>query len=706
MRATPLDEGRYFPLCLMSGRDAVTVDYGGTGLLSYSGHTHMEAHQTAPTGWYKTSATKPHTAIQPILIAGVQVMLFGAPAEPRFYEQEFFPERATVETVVSFRHGVKLKITAFFTYNTGIWCERVEVVEKREDVRLDLAFRLNNPMTGARACSFRKPHSVSFAQDGKDGVAVSYLQDGFTGRGVLRASRPFDRTRSAKQPEAYETFFEGIYDDLRAGDCLSRTLFLLGDEEKHIGFDELREIAEGGFDGLLSDHEALWRGYFRTSEVRLEGSPEHNYIYNLSRYVIKSCQSPDSGVITIGMMPYHWNGGIACNWDTEFVHEALLISGAFTESEHYTDQYIRSADICRRAVAEAGFPGIAFPGWTNLAGEFSGHRPLGEWLTTYKPLFNSYAIHGFYREWKENPALDPEKYRALAEGVAEFLLARLITEGEGGRYYVKEAKDSFETGVTVKLDSSLQITFAKAFLEVAEMYGNEKYARVGRGMLLALEENRREDGHLLSSKSLPYLYEYLAGYYSTYKLTDLDPTLVTEYIEGLATPWGTDSPNSSEEYRHWPWNDSWAARDYIRMKDARRAERHIAHMTYGASTLGALPEKIRMDGEPIGVWYTTPHALFVSALCEAAAAEGKTVDGVTELLLAYGLTEGGGTKAREINLGGVSVSLTVSDGTLTGVTLKNRTEAKRELTLDLNPLIKGELPRRVTLKPHEERVIL
>ena len=91
----------------------------------------------------------------------------------------------------------------------------------------------------------------------------------------------------------------------------------------------------------------------------------------------------------------------------------------------------------------------------------------------------------------------------------------------------------------------------------------------------------------------------------------------------------------TEEYRHWPWNDSWAAICYAHDRQPGKAMEYLLHQKYGCTSLGAMPEKLRLDGYAIGYWYTSAHANLVWAVNDALAFS----DREDELCLGMGFDE-------------------------------------------------------------------
>ena len=694
MKATTFSSEHYYPMSMASGRDAVLVDYGGSNFLSMNGHTHFEPHQGAPVGWYKAANMHKGEALQPIIMAGVQVVLFGAPAEPVSFEQSFIPERATVSTVLKFRCGIVLRITSFFTYGDSIWCEKVEAIHIPDGLDVKIAFRLHEPVYGTALGRFPRTASIDFESLSANELDFSYDIGCYTGRGSLVASADFANISLQK------SCIDGYYYDIKSGFCVSRAMIVLGDNERHTTYAELKSKASLGYDELYKSHLSDWDNYFSTSSVSLENK-KLEHVYNLSRYLMRAHQHPDSGLIALGMQPNHWGGALSCSWDSEFSHDALLQCGNFKEAEAYTDSYLRLSAEGYEAVRNHGLEGLSFSGWTNILGDFAGMRDFDEWVLDFKPMFSAYAIHAVYKEWKKNPYAEVLKYKDICVDVLKFWLCHLVNKGSDGLYYLAQIKDGGESGVDASIDSFTQLDFAKAFLYVGEMYSLPEYTDIGRRMLLALEMNRRPDGYLASYKGSPYRFVSPLNYYYTYQDGLVSEEKLMDMIDGMKTPWGMDNELAAEEYRAWPWYDSLSARAFVLMKNSARASEHLLNSVRITSSLGALPEKVRLDGFPIGYYYTSPHAVAVSAVCEAFA----LLKGDSELLIGYGFnSESGSFSCSNIRTArGICVSVSVEDGALKKLEISNFSKKEINIALSINPVISAEnIPSLLTVKPGEK----
>ena len=163
------------------------------------------------------------------------------------------------------------------------------------------------------------------------------------------------------------------------------------------------------------------------------------------------------------------------------------------------------------------------------------------------------------------------------------------------------------------------------------------------------------------------------------------PELVDEKIldislNGMVNPWGIDFDQPSEVYRHWPWIDCHLARAYAMAGAPSKAFKYLKQWFRYASSNGASPEKIRLDGFPIGYWYPTPYALYLQALYTSFA----HIDPQGNLKLLYGFDGSWrDMAARGLRLpGGGTVSLTVKDGKLVDMNLEG---AAKSCPVVVNP---------------------
>ncbi len=683
MKATPLSNEPYYPLLLANGKDGVLINYDGSNYVSRNGHTHAESHQGAPCGWYKISTAAYAANQQPLIRAGVQVILYNAPAEPKFFEQSFDAKTATAHTVLAFAKGIKISIDAFLNAES-IWCERVTVLENPDGAELDLGFEISAPDTGFRCMQFANDSAVT-TDAKRDMLLFAYEnqppeKSAYRGKGALIPSISFDEIM-ADSKNKKRAFAKGMYKNVKSGFCVERAMICVGAEEQ-IDYLSLLQKAKENYSVLYVAHKLGWETYFSSCGIEIPDEKLKG-VYELSRYTIRAHQHPESGLVCLGMLPNLWQGGICCAYDASFAHDAFLTAGNFKESLAYTHSYFMFADVCREILSNKGVKGTTFYGWTTTDGTYVTHYidPF-DWITQVKPLFSAYCAVAIYSEWLYQPEAIGENLKEVLKELLLFYTDSMLIEKEDVAY-IKSVESATEAGYAVEVDSFTQALLAAAFRYAGIILEDETYIETSEKMYRALQKNVRADGVLLSHENAPYiggtvkeLYKFLP------KGFDIKASMDAE-VEAGKTPWGMDNDTTSEEYRHWPWNDSKTARCYIRLKESQKAMELIRHFGYGASSLGALPEKIRLDGCPINYYYPSPAGLCVAAVNEAFACATDE----NEILIAGGIDAPWETfSCRDIRVSGnIAVSLKVENGKMVYLKLQNNSAQKRVLKISVNP---------------------
>ena len=677
MKATPLSNEPYYPLILANGKDGVLINYDGSNFVSRNGHTHDESHQGAPFGWYKMSTSALAVNQQPVIRAGIQVIIFGAPAEPKFFEQSFDAKAATVNTLLTFAKNIKISVDAFIT-SDSIWCEKVTLLENPDDVKIDLGFEVCAPDTGLRCMQFKNDYAVKVDVK-SNALEFTYNNQTYQGRGVLIPSVPFDDMCSENQ-NAQRAFGRGMYKNVKEGFSVERAMICVGAEE-NIDYNSLVNIAQENYTLLHVGHKEAWKRYFSSCKVEISDE-KLKQIYDLSRYIIKAHQHPETGLISLGMLPNLWQGGICCAYDESFPHDAFLTSGNFEQSMAYTKSYLLFADDGRKVLAENGVKGISFYGWTTTDGKYVTHYiDKFEWLTHVKPLFSAYCVIAIYSEWLYHPEAISDELKEIVKELLLFYTDYMLIDN-GDVSYIRNVQSATEAGYAVEVDSFTQALFATAFKYAGVILNDDSFTEISKKMYFALNKNINAEGVLLPHEGAPYiggtmkeLYKYTPNGFEM-------KTSIDKETESGRTPWGLDNDMTTEEYRHWPWNDSKTARCYIRLKESKKAMEFIKHLSYGASSLGALPEKIRLDGVPINYYYTSAAALFVAAINESFACDGDE----NEIIIAGGVDASWQSfSCRNIRVSGnISVSLKVENGKMIYLKIQNNSNKDRALKLSIN----------------------
>lgn len=681
MIATPLSDRSYFPALLGNGRSSILIDYTGANFNGRNPHSHTEQNQSVLCGWYKPThvALTGVNQIQPIIRGGVQVNLYRAPAEPQWYEQELIPQTASVVNRMHYAGGLELEIVNFLT-DDEIWCQQITVQYCPEELMADVGFAVSKATQGDLITPMNLPQEADLTVFEKNDMLhrFTYRCGTITGGGMLWTDTPYDVVETDG----------GLYKNVKTGQRFRRLLCCLdpsdGDNWQS-RLDALQQVGTWSYDGLWEANCSAWRERYGDCCLEL---PDVNIqqLYELSRYVLHTCQHPDFGGITTGTLPYLWGGGIHCPYDSHQGHLALLSSGNIEAGRRYVDYYLRAAEANKKVMVAHGIPGVTISGWDDCKG-----NALGDFLRyvmEYKPHNGAQVITAIYHQWRFSGKPLTEEELVFIRDVIAYCNASTVHR-EDGKTYLAPVEAGTEGGFFVTVDTYIQMCIGNAFIQAAEMLGDDNLWQDGEQLLEGLEQNRI-DGVLM-----PFDNAFYTGGISLFACTldiphrVIDTYGIDECLRRGKTPWGYNCEQSTEEYRHWPWLETYAAIGYTRRRETEKAMKHLLRMNSVTSSLGALPEKIRLDGYVIGYWYMTPHALVVLALQDAIAHS----DRPGELSLLQGITnKWQDLKAANISQpGGFVVSVTVENGVLTLLRVENKQKFTQKLKIHINPMFQGNM---------------
>ena len=691
MKATTFSERRYYPMLLSNGRDAVLVDYSGSMFGAINGHSHFEPHQGTPCGWYKVanSCKTPSKVIQSVVACGYQVIMNGEVCEPKDFCQEFDPKRAVLSTKITSFGGCELLVESFLN-DESVLVERYQFVHVPENRDVDLTLLLFKPDSMATAVALRTVPKFEIVEAvGPDTMAFSYEIGEIQGYGAAYCDKPgASIVTGAWGSKVF------LFKNIKSGWTVTRYL-TVSDSTETAGFKQavdarVSSCSERGIEKVKDAHINVWGSYFASSDVRLPDK-EFEYIYNLSRYVTRAHLHPETGGFTDGMLSNLWGGGTYVPYDAWYLHQASLLTNNIESADKHLDYYVMQYAGALRTAVEIGVPGAGFSGWATCFGEHKGND-VKDYLLHLKPCMAGFIALVFYWQWKYAGTLSEEK-RDVLKDVMKFVMKFVVDKGEWAE--IAPCMAGNESAVDVKNDSMTCLTFAKAFAGAAEVFGDGGFKAISGKLYKGLERNH-ENGLLQPFPGAWYRTGFQIWAYLCNLPEGIDTTSVYQALEFCRTPWGYDSEQPSEVYRDWPWIASRAVVCLANMKDPEKAFATLLHQTKYVSSLGAIPEKIRLDGYPIGYWYSTPHGLFIWATVAALANVGPG----GELRLLWGLD---GTwkdlSFRDLRLpGGIAVSASVVDGKITRVNVFNLGRDAKEIHLDINPLYDASsVPSRIHL---------
>ncbi len=698
MKATPFSKEPYYPMLLSNGQDGILIDYSGSNFCSQSGHTHFEQTLGAATGWYKASTRSSEAeCIRQIIRAGFQIGLFGGPCEPDSYEQWLDAKNGVLYTDLVFQKKLKISVESFLN-DDGLWCEKLTVTDCPDDWNVNLGFRIGAPISAYRDSKLKFLPTI-FGKEENYGFSFSYDLDLANGVGALVTEYTFDDIYINNSKFSCD----GTYHNVKVGTTVSRVLICLDSTESEnleADFNSRLDLAKKGYNALKTSYVEQYKKRTGCTSVTLPDD-KLQQVYDMSRYVIQGSQNRQSGAVLLGIQPYLWGGGIYCSYDAYFDIIALLTSGDKDVINGITKFFDAQADISEEALKKAGLSGISFTGWTDCFGNFGYiHWSITEFFLNVKPVYLCNEIINRYAVWKYGVQKTDERLAYILRQTYLFIEKHLLKK-VNGRYRLINVKAGNEAGFDVEADSFTVIALTQALFAISDMLGDKSVYAVGEEVLEGIEQNYTEDGVLLPFKNA----EFLAGMQTDFYIYSLPKGIpfisVEKALEKGKTAWGYDFGQPHEVYRHWPWIVGRAAICYSHEGRHAEAMQFINDLTLGATSLGALPEKIRIDGMPINYWYTSAHALAVWAIHDAFA----HIHG-SELRLCYGISDEWQNFSCEgiCMENGITVSLKVENGILKSLKLCNNSEKALDISIKVNNCFSSAIPQICTLEPNKEYI--
>ncbi|OHB52701.1 MAG: hypothetical protein A2Y12_03325 [Planctomycetes bacterium GWF2_42_9] len=699
MQATVKSKENYFPMLLSNGADAALVDYSGSMMAGCVAHAHFEQYQGVALGWYKTSHSKyaeeTHKFIQPIIRTGYQVIVDGESWDINDYCQQFDPVKAVLTTNVKIG-GVDLRIESFMT-DRHILCENYHIQGKPAKSKVRIAFYLDEPICGMNAAKLRETSALKFKYLQDKSLAVDYAISLEQGYGIMA---------SDVQPDGIDNYpynGRGVYfDDVQRGWTASKFFVLVDTSDledfKKAAVSTMKNVKRDGYAAVKREHIRIWKEYSDKSRISVPDK-QMQYLYDLSQYSIRANQHREIGGITCGMLPNLWGGGVNVPYDAFFSHQALLKTNHLQEADHHLDFYRRQANDAKKLAAQAGLTGAAYSGWSNYLGRHL-RANLKEHILLNKPVMAGFIVLKFYWQWKISGHKNiTEKDIVQCREIVDFAKKYFI-EDKGAFAVAKDCHAGNESDITVSNDTFTSLIYARTFAAYAEMAPSAKssdnsyYREISEKLYKGLEANYKK-GVLMPFVGAQYLAALQFDFFILNLPLGVNDKSVYACIEDSKTPWGLNTIQPEQNYRDWPWLGLRAAIALSHIKDGKECLKWITHVKEHISSLGALPEKIRIDGFPIGYWYSTCHSLFVWAMADALCHDGKDND----IRILYGLDgQWKDIEFKNIRLAdGLAVSAKVCKGRLKYLKIKNTTHENIKRIIDVNPLYKNIKKQIVTI---------
>lgn len=400
---------------------------------------------------------------------------------------------------------------------------------------------------------------------------------------------------------------------------------------------------------------------------------------------------PETGGLTVGMLPYIYGGGTYVPYDAWYMHQALLLTNNTKEAAKHLDYYQMQYETGKELALQFGLKGATFSGWASCYGEHKDDN-IKHYLLFLKPMMVGFITLIIYWQWKYTGKLSERQKEMLKDSLKFIITSSIVDKGDIAE--VVPCKSGSESAAEVKNDTFTALAFARALKGAFEIFGSTEYEKLSDKLYNGLRKNYCND------VLMPYHDAwYLTGLQIWFYILNLPDGIPAAYFEKLLddmkTPKGYTAIQPTEYALDWPWMAARGAICMSHLKNPKKAFELLLHQKKHTSSLGALPEKIRIDGYPLLYWYSTPHGLFIWSLCAALA----HIDKNNCVNLLYGL-DGQWKKLNFKNLrlpGEILVSVKIENKEATLIELVNSSSKIIEIGLDINPVY-GDGPGMSTKK--------
>ncbi|MFA9478486.1 hypothetical protein ACERK3_09280 [Phycisphaerales bacterium AB-hyl4] len=706
MMATPHHKNPYHPMILANGSDAVLLNYTGSMASGLTGHAHLEQHQGTLCGWYKPAHAGCVTPrYVPLLVeSGYQIMLNGEVCDISDYEQQFFPQQALLKTRATAR-GAVVEIVAFLTHEHTL-VERYKIISLPSGTRAQLAFYVRSTAGHMGGLVGVHHTQLEYHSSTPDQLAFDYHVDTVRGAGVMQVDRPAD--------ENYDAFPGLQYNQVKVGFTATKYLTLFDTSDTRSYRKQLNAQRECcrtlPYARIKRAHQTNWRTYAAKNSLTVPDATAQ-YLYDYSMYYLRANQYAATGAISCGPLPHLWAGGVHCPYDAAFAQQALLRNNRLEEGRAHVAFHRQGHAAARKLARSAGISGAIYSGWSDCRGQHLGvghGRNWQDYLLKYKPLMPAYLVLDAYWQWVFDPQdADHRRNLPYMRDILALAIERFIIEHDD-HATMRPCAPGNESEIVVENDTLNGLAYARAlegYAQMCQALGDtsaEQHGRLAGKLFKGIAKNT-EQGVLLPYPDAPYLTGLQLDFYLLGLPAKGSRKSVQAGLRAMRTSWGLDSDQPSEAYRDWPWLNCRAGIALAHLKQPRQAFEWLLHAGSKASSLGALPEKIRMDGYAIGYGYVSPHALYAWMMSHAFAHDGPD----DELAILWGFDG----RWRDMSVenvrlaAGLLISLSVVAGKVTRVEIVNRSAQPLQRTLNLNPAYTGIKNRAVTI-PSRDSIIV
>ncbi|MCM8764916.1 MAG: hypothetical protein NC830_06135, partial [Candidatus Omnitrophica bacterium] len=382
-------------------------------------------------------------------------------------------------------------------------------------------------------------------------------------------------------------------------------------------FEIIEEFKRKTFKEIYESHIAFWRDYMEKSFISI--SPDIDFIYYLSLYLLKAVQFPTGAIIPSPVFPN--NHGCLVYWDAMFDQMGLLKNNRISEAKKIAKFWLYGLEKAKKNAMSLGFKG-AYYGW---ATDFYGHDHAA--LSTNQVHFNGdIALCCWkYFEYTGDTQYLKKIFPVMKETI-DFLISAYIEDCDGVMR-VKSCRSLDESSYDRTGDTWTAAVIIKGIENIirsANIIGEkiklETYERIHKRLIEGLEKNCK-NGILFSHSNYGRL-----NVGSILTLTVLDQINGVDYArtfkrfvrdtrEKLGSGWGHSSRMRCLIF---PWVEMISAIFLAEQCDSN-ALKHIKKAIRATNSFGGFAEYIWMHGLISRQWYVSAHGTFLWAISEMLA---------------------------------------------------------------------------------------
>lgn len=702
----------YYPVYLANGVDGLMINILGSG---DSWFENLDYRTVLPlqycAGWYK-SDRRTHSNTELVYGRMIPLLEFSSCAlinrdiiVPRECKQFFNPQTATITTFYSqvdneTLEELEIEITTFLTSSHTL-VEHYKFL-KTPSTGAMVQFFINTPsrphldiysesiqMDSASAESIKSQSVIryKFAFENLKGIAYSWMNcksceesPDHTEKG--RFVSGWIRTCSMKAGQSFTRYLIAV-DNLDTPDYEAEA-------EK-----TLRECKKFSFASIHNQHIKEWKKYFSTCLVDIP-DPAISYIYDVSRYIIKSNLHP-SGFLPMGIMPYLWQGVMF--WDACFAVMAMIECGNIEEARNVLEHLYIYMSEARKTARTHNAKGARLE-WTVEMNKFTDYGFITKQI--HNNSMWAHAIFSFYNHTNEKTFL--KKMFPLAEEFLMFVIDAFI-EDRGDHMIVRRCEGVDESTAREKINDTWTCAITlKALIEYrdAARILKKKTAIKNSDMVIkklsaGLNMNIDNSGVMQSFQGgkLPHWGSLIFDLFPEHP--SLKPT-IKKMMENYDREMDIYNFHGVTRYaeKMFPWGNYWAAR-ILSLQGDNTAMKILENAVKWTNCFGGIPERVFYHGELYNNWFLTGHAAMVWAINGILAnASGNT------LRILNSVKKWKDVRFKNIYAGnGLVVSAEMKNSRISHLSVKNLTKEKQPINLIIG---QEKKTFSVTLKPGENSI--